>query len=139
MAKAKLGGEFFQTITSNAHSLYLQMAERTGIPCVLCLLVFAGIYLVQSWKLYRRKALTFEERSGRAIFLAVSGYLIAGLCWASSVCTTPFFWMLLGMGAAINKNMKIFQKIFTRKRDIIYARIHFYRMDEKEGGSNEKK
>ena len=108
VAKAKLGGEFFQTITSNAHSLYLQMAEQTGIPSVLCLLVFTGIYLVQSWKLYRRKALTFEERSGRAIFLAVSGYLIAGLCWASSVCTTPFFWMLLGMGAAINKNMKIF-------------------------------
>lgn len=108
VAKAKLGGEFFQTITSNAHSLYLQMAEQTGIPSVLCLLVFAGIYLVQSWKLYRRKALTFEERSGRAIFLAVSGYLIAGLCWASSVCTTPFFWMLLGMGAAINKNMKNF-------------------------------
>lgn len=106
--KAKLGGEFYQTITSNAHSLYLQMAEQTGIPSVLCLLVFAGIYLVQSWKLYRRKALTFEERNGRAIFLAVSGYLIAGLCWASSVCTTPFFWMLLGMGAATNKNMKNF-------------------------------
>ena len=106
LAKARLGGEFFQTMTTNAHSLYLQMAVQTGIPSVLCMLLFVGIYWIRSWRLYAGKRLTDrEEQMGKALFLAVTGYLIAGLTWASSVCTTPFFWMFLGMGIALNERI----------------------------------
>lgn len=106
VAKAALGGNFFQSLITNAHSLYLQMAVQTGIPSVIFLLLFAGIYLWDSWKLFRgRKTYTWEEKMGKALFLGVCGYLICGLTWVSSVCTTPFFWLFVGLGIAVNDRL----------------------------------
>ena len=106
VAKAALGGNFFQSLITNAHSLYLQMAVQTGIPSVIFLLLFAGIYLWDSWKLFGgRKTYTWEEKMGKALFLGVCGYLICGLTWVSSVCTTPFFWLFVGLGIAVNDRL----------------------------------
>lgn len=108
IAKAKLGSEFFQTLITNAHNLYFQMAIQTGILSVLCQLLFVGSYAVRSLMLYwRRKLETVEESMGLAMFFAVSAYLISGLTWSSSVCTTPFFWLFLGMGTAINEKISV--------------------------------
>jgi hypothetical protein len=109
VARANLGYEFFTQMLTNAHSLYLQMALQTGIPSLLCLLAFVGIYLVRSWKLYIGKPVFGKEkeqklqRVGAAIALGVIGYLLCGLTWTSSVCTTPIFWMMLGSGMAVNE------------------------------------
>jgi hypothetical protein len=114
VARANLGYEFFTQLLTNAHSLYLQMALQTGIPSLLCFLAFVGIYLRKSWKLYAGKLSLRSEkgqnekeqklqRVGAALALGVSGYLLCGLTWASSVGTTPIFWMLLGCGMAVNE------------------------------------
>lgn len=102
--RSNLGHAFFTQILTNAHSLYMHMAMQTGIPSLLCFVVFVLIYLKKSWKLYSGKMeYCFMEKMGIGIFLGVTGYLICGLTFASSVCTTPIFWLLLGLGIGINK------------------------------------
>ncbi len=103
VVRSNLGHTFFTQILTNAHSLYLHMAEQTGIPSLLCFLIFVGIYLRKSWKLYYGKTNYSEiEKIGAGIFLGVTGYMVCGLTFASSVCTTPIFWLLLGTGMGIN-------------------------------------
>ena len=102
--RSNLGHTFFTQILTNAHSLYMHMAMQTGIPSLLCYVGFVLIYLKKSWKLYSGKMeYCFMEKMGIGIFLGVTGYLICGLTFASSVCTTPIFWLLLGLGIGINK------------------------------------
>lgn len=104
VARAQLGTNFFKEILTNGHSLYLNMALETGIPSLLCFLVFVGWYLICSWKTYYgKKGSDTPERTGLGIFLGVSGYLICGFTWASNICVAPVFWMLLGMGIALNE------------------------------------
>lgn len=104
VSRANLGHAFFTQMLTNAHSFYLHMAVQTGIPSLLCFLIFMVIYLRKSWKLYSgRQEYSSIEKLGAAVFLGVSGYLICGIAFASSVCTTPIFWFLLGTGIGINK------------------------------------
>ncbi len=106
VVRSNLGHAFFTQILANAHSLYLHMAEQTGIPSVICFVIFVWIYLRNSWKLYYGKISYSEtEKTGAGIFLGITGYLICGLTFASSVCTTPIFWLLLGMGMGINRGV----------------------------------
>lgn len=102
--RSNLGHSFFTQLITNAHSLYLHMAVQTGIPALLCFLAFVSIYMRKSWKLYfGKEKYTQLEKNGIAIFLGVIGYLLCGLTFASSVCTTPIFCVLLGTGIGINK------------------------------------
>lgn len=102
--RSNLGHSFFTQMITNAHNLYLHMAVQTGIPALLCFLAFISIYMRKSWKLYfGKEKYTQLEKNGIGIFLGVIGYLICGLTFASSVCTTPIFWLLLGTGIGINK------------------------------------
>ena len=104
VSRANLGHAFFTQILTNAHSLYLHMAVQTGIPSVICFVVFVGIYLRKSWKIYSGKEIYSDmEKMGIAVFLGICGYLICGITFASNVCTTPVFWLLLGTGVGLNK------------------------------------
>ena len=106
VVRSNLGHTFFTQILTNAHSLYLHMAEQTGIPSLVCFLIFVGIYLKKSWKLYFGKTSYSEiEKIGAGIFLGIIGYMLCGLTFASSVCTTPIFWLLLGTGIGINRKL----------------------------------
>ena len=108
VARANLGYSFFTEILTNAHSLYLQMALQTGLPALLCFLVMTALYLKKSWKLYwGKKTYSQQERIGLAFALGVLGYLLCGLTWASSVCTSPVFWLLLGCGSAVNEKVNM--------------------------------
>ena len=106
VARSNLGHTFFTQILTNAHSLYMHMTVQTGIPSLLCFLGFVLLYLKKSWKLYYGKETYSElEKVGIGILLGIIGYLLCGLTFASSVCTTPIFWLLLGTGIGINKRL----------------------------------
>lgn len=106
-AKARLGGDFYRNILTNAHSLYLQMAVQNGVPALLCLLLIAGSYLKKSWRLYGKVEMSDEKKYfGAALMLGVTGYLLCGITWASSVCTTPLFWLFLGLGYGELRKLK---------------------------------
>ncbi|HBM75914.1 MAG TPA: O-antigen ligase domain-containing protein, partial [Clostridiaceae bacterium] len=64
--------------------------------------LFIG-YFVSSVKAYfNNKFENFYSIAGLAIFTAICGYLGAGFFNDSVVSVAPVFWVLLGLGTAIN-------------------------------------
>ncbi|MDE6908659.1 MAG: Ig-like domain-containing protein, partial [Lachnospiraceae bacterium] len=80
LTRAKLKEGFFREILIKPHNMYLQAALETGVASLLLLLAFWGRYLIESFRLYRKK----EGRDGvgligLAIFAGIAGYLLAGI------------------------------------------------------------
>lgn len=92
------------TLDVKAHNWYLQQMVETGVVGTVLLLIFLGLYVVKSVRIYRRADL---HRSitimGVGFFAAILVYLIAALANDSNVCTAPVFWCLLGLGMAVNE------------------------------------
>ena len=85
------------------HNMYLQYGINNGGIALLAFLTLVGSYIVNSIRLYAfKKDYTSEEGKGIAVLLAVVGYLGAGLFNDSVVSVAPIFWVLLGLGIAIN-------------------------------------
>ena len=62
------------------------------------------MYIAQSAMLYFKS--DFSDRNhwfGAGIMLGVIGYLIAGISNDSCVTIAPIFWVLLGIGFAVNR------------------------------------
>lgn len=94
------------SIVTKPHNLYLQIAVQTGIPSLIAFLMLCFWYIGQSFRLYwKREFESYYEQVGVGIVLAVIGYLIAGISNDSTVCVAPVFWVLLGIGFAINKKL----------------------------------
>ena len=97
-------GGFTNTFISKPHNMYLQIATQTGLPSLLTFLIFYLIYFVKSVQIYLTSELkTRQELIGFGIFLGTLGYLTVGLINDSSITVAPFFWLLLGIGYAINQ------------------------------------
>lgn len=85
------------------HSLYLQIAVQTGVPSLLCVLVFFGWYIIDSFRLYWKSEDTgYLSKVGRCLFISVIGYLVAGLTNDSMNAVTSIFYLLIGSGTGIN-------------------------------------
>ena len=92
------------SLITKPHSMYLQIGVQTGVVSLLAFLVFNIWYLISSFKIYfGRKLEGFAERSGAAIFVAVAGFLCAGLFHDSTIGTSIVYWTLLGLGFACNR------------------------------------
>lgn len=97
-------GGFSHTFISKPHSMYLQIALQTGVPSLLAFLAFYLIYFVQSVHLYLTA--DFKKQGTLAsfgIFLGTFGYMVIGLINDSCIAVAPFFWLLLGIGFAVNQ------------------------------------
>lgn len=91
------------TIIEKPHNFYLMTGIQTGILSLLALLSFCALYLVQSFRIYRKNTLSsFRNRMGFGCFLAVISFMISGLFNDSSLQTSPVFYVLLGLGLDIN-------------------------------------
>lgn len=94
-------------IVDKAHNMYLATALNTGVISLLALLWIFGIYIRQSFTLYRKAHYEgFLTFCGSGIFLGISGFLVSGLFNDSSVSVMPLFYGLLGTGFAINRILK---------------------------------
>lgn len=91
------------TIVDKPHNLYLQIALSEGVIALLAFLGIILIYIVDSIKLYALKSkFTENEIMGISVFLAVIGYLFAGIFNDSVISVAPIFWIVLGVGVAVN-------------------------------------
>ena len=91
------------TIVDKPHNLYLQIALNEGVIALLAFLGIILIYIVDSIKLYALKSkFTETEIMGISVFLAVIGYLFAGIFNDSVISVAPIFWIVLGVGVAVN-------------------------------------
>lgn len=98
VARANLGYGFFSEILTNAHNLYLQIGLQNGLIVLACIIWLLINYISKTWKFYAHKDDYDEmDRVGIACFLGSIGYLICGFTFASSICTTPIFIILMGI------------------------------------------
>ena len=94
-------------IVDKPHNMYLGTAVHTGVISMIALLVVYAIYLIESIKIYRKHTYEgFMDHIGMGIFIAIAGYLVAGLVNDSTVQMMPMVYIFLGMGFAINRMLK---------------------------------
>lgn len=95
-------------VVDKPHNMYLQTAINTGVMSLLLLLTMWAIYILDSVNLYLGgKINTYGEYIGISVFLSVTAYLGAGIFNDNVVSVAPLFWIILGLGIAINKMNKI--------------------------------
>lgn len=91
-------------IVDKPHNLYLQTLLGEGGIAFLAFLVILLHYLVDSFRLYAMKKMYGKEQIfGAAVCLGILGYLFAGFFNDSIVSVAPIFWILLGVGTAVNE------------------------------------
>lgn len=90
-------------VVDKPHNLYLQIAINQGVVALIAFITVVGLYIIDSMRLYLCKTY-YEARQvvGIATMLGVVGYLGAGIFNDSVVSVAPIFWILLGVGVAIN-------------------------------------
>lgn len=100
VARINTNHNLYEEILTKPHSLYLQTALQTGVLSLICILGFWICYfvrvLIRSEK--NQTAYTLEF----ALAFSSAGYLIMGLVNDSMTMTAPIFWVLLGVGYALN-------------------------------------
>ncbi|KRQ85872.1 O-Antigen ligase [Caloramator mitchellensis] len=90
-------------VLDKPHNIFIQTAVNTGLVSLIALLLIFALYILQSLKIYYNP--TFEginEIYGVSIFLGIVGYIITGFFNDSIVSVAPVFWVLLGVGFAVN-------------------------------------
>lgn len=93
--------------TSRPHSLYLQIAIQSGVLSLICFVVFYVWYLISSIRIYYKIA--FDNTTvvlGFSIMLGTLGYMVMGLANDSTVTVAPLYWLMIGIGVAINTKLK---------------------------------
>lgn len=90
-------------IISKAHNLFLQLGINNGVIALLGFLGVIILYLIDSFKLYALKNKYSEKQIlGAILCLSIIGYLFTGLFNDSVICVAPIFWIILGVGLAVN-------------------------------------
>lgn len=103
LAKYYAYAEGFNITVDKPHNLYLQIFVSNGLIALIAFLAICIFYLVDCFRLYAlKKEYRIEQIYGISVMLAVVGYLAAGIFNDSVVSVAPVFWILLGVGAALN-------------------------------------
>ncbi len=86
------------------HNMYLQTFINCGGVAFVAFLALLVVYIKDSLKLYVfKKAYTTRELLGIGAFLAIIGYIFAGIFNDSVVSVAPIFWIILGVGVGMNR------------------------------------
>ncbi|HCT63779.1 MAG TPA: hypothetical protein DIC60_00595 [Lachnospiraceae bacterium] len=89
------------------HSMYLASAVNTGLISLVALLAVYGIYLWESFKIYRKREFTeYKHYIGVGVVIAIFGILIDGLINDGMVSIMPVVYCLMGIGFAVNRMIK---------------------------------
>lgn len=98
-------------LITRPHNMYLQMGVQTGVVSLIAFLLFCFIYFVSSIKLYIHGTFNnFYSQVGVSIFIGTVAYMISGITNDSTITVAPIFWVLIGIGLAINYKLKPSQK-----------------------------
>ncbi len=85
-------------VIEKAHNDYLTKWVQTGLPSVICLLLFYASLIVRGIRFYREKTLTWNHKTrvGYACFLSCLVYMTANIFNDSTLQTAPLFWIMAG-------------------------------------------
>jgi len=94
-------------IAIRPHCFYLQVATQSGIPALIAVLVFYIWYFITSFRLYHTAAYqNGMEIIGVGLMLATFTYMIISFLNDSTVSVAPIYWVMMGMGVAVNEAVK---------------------------------
>lgn len=103
------------TYDVKAHCWLMQQWVENGLIAVLCLLGFYVWYFIRSVRIYRRAKLRQGVAwIGFGILIGTLNYMIASLANDSNVNTAPVFWIMMGLGMAVNRMVVQEQGLFQR-------------------------
>jgi hypothetical protein len=90
-------------LVDKPHNLYLQIALNDGLIALIAFLCIVLVYIFDSIRLYAFKNnYNHSQILGLANSLGIIGYLFAGFFNDSVISVAPIFWIVLGVGIAIN-------------------------------------
>ena len=92
-----------------AHSLYFQQAVENGLPACLCFILFYCVYFFGSLKYYAFSGMKRNDLlscTGAGILAGSICYMTSGIANDSNVNTAVVFWVFLGIGYALLRQMK---------------------------------
>lgn len=103
----KINYGYGSALITKPHNIYLQIGVQTGVISLIAYLAFYIIYFISSLKLYFKSNFDdFMSQIGAAIFVGTLGYMISGIINDSSITVAPTYWVLMGIGLAINNIIK---------------------------------
>jgi len=104
IAKVNIYGQT-SVVIDKPHSLYLQTAIQTGVVSLLALLWLFAVYVRQSCQLYVWSEAPLPHVAlGAPLFAAFCGYAVAAIFNDSVISVAPVFWVVLGLGIAVNRS-----------------------------------
>ncbi|HBH12556.1 MAG TPA: polymerase, partial [Clostridiales bacterium] len=90
-------------IVDKPHNMYLQIGINTGFISLLALLAIYLMYFIDSMKLYyKRNLTTLMDYVGIGAFTGVMAYLGAAFFNDQIISVAPLFYVMVGLGIAIN-------------------------------------
>lgn len=102
----KINCGFDGQIVTKPHNMYMQIWVQDGMPACLALLVLYIVFAVRTFhRCFVKGKLTWLQKTNIALLCGVSGYMVAGLANDSTICVAPIFWVLLGVGYAVNESI----------------------------------
>jgi len=94
-------------IVDKPHNMYLQIGIETGMVSLIALLSVFAMYLFDSLKLFfKREYKTLLDYTGVGTTTAVTAYLGAGIFNDQIISVAPLFYVIVGLGIAINAIIK---------------------------------
>lgn len=103
----RLHGFTLTGINDKPHNMYLQIGINTGVISLLSLMSVYGFYLIDSLRRYFRRSYdSYLDFIGVGVFASISGYLVSGIFNDQIVSVAPIFYVLTGLGLAINFILK---------------------------------
>ena len=103
----KVNSEFNAQLITKPHNMYLQIWTQDGMFACLALIALYVMLVIATWKnCMNAEKKTWLHKTAMAIFCGASGYMVVGLANDSSVCVAPLFWILMGLGFAVNHMIK---------------------------------
>ena len=103
----KVNSEFNAQLITKPHNMYLQIWTQDGMLACLALISLYVMLVIATWKnCMNAEKKTWLQKTAMAIFCGASGYMVVGLANDSSVCVAPLFWILMGLGFAVNHMIK---------------------------------
>ncbi|MFW6273901.1 MAG: O-antigen ligase family protein [Halanaerobium sp.] len=92
-------------IVDKPHNIYLQFWVNTGLLSLTAVVILFAVYFLRNFKYYLK--INFNDyfsRIGLGLFAAFTAYAAAGFFNDSVISVAPVFWLILGLGAAVEFN-----------------------------------
>ncbi len=103
----KVNSSFDAQIITKPHNIYLQIWTQDGMLACLAFVILYVMLVIVTWKnCMNAGEKMWLHKVAVAILCSASGYMVVGLANDSSVCVAPLFWILMGLGFAVNHMIK---------------------------------